>query len=157
MRISPSILAAALIISAPALAQQVTGVTLKAETFVAKMVKNAQGKEEAKLFPALRVVPGDPLVMSFAYANGTAKPAANFAVNAPIPSGVEFTRVPDAVAVVSVDGGKAFGALATLKVKTAAGQMRPALPSDVTNIRWTFARPIAPGAKGTVMYYGIVK
>jgi hypothetical protein len=78
-------------------------------------------------------------------------------VNAPIPDGVEFTRVPDAVAVVSVDGGKAYGALASLKVKTGAGQVRPALPSDVTNIRWTFARPIAPGAKGTVLYYGVVK
>jgi hypothetical protein len=138
-------------------AQQANGVVIKADTFVAKMVKNAQGKEEATLQPALRVVPGDALVLSYTYTNGSTKPVGDFVLRNKVPSAVMFTRIPDSIGMVSVDGGKTFAALATLKVKGADGQLRAALPSDVTDVQWKLARPIAPGAKGNVMYYGVVK
>jgi hypothetical protein len=138
-------------------AQQANGLTIKADTFVAKMVKNAQGKEEATLLPALRVVPGDALVLSYTYSNTGTKPVSDFVIRNKVPGPVLFTRIPDSVGVVSVDGGKTFGALATLKVKAADGRLRPALPSDVTDVQWKLVRPVAPGAKGNVMYYGVVK
>ena len=74
-----------------------------------------------------------------------------------IPNGVIFTGVREPSAAVSVDGGKIFGALASLKVKGADGKLRGATTADVTQVRWTLARPIAAKATGTVMFYGIVR
>ncbi len=132
-------------------------VKLTSETFVAKAVADEKGVKSNKLFPAKRVLPGDPLVFQLTYNNLGKSPATRFVINNPVPNGVEFTGVREATATVSVDSGKNFGALATLKVKGADGKIRGANAADVTQIRWTFAQPIAVGAKGTVMFYGLVK
>jgi uncharacterized repeat protein (TIGR01451 family) len=143
--------------TAPAADLAAQAVKLTSETFVAKSVTDEKGVKSNKLFPATRVLPGDPLVFQLTYNNQGVKPATRFVINNPIPSGVAYTGVREASATVSVDGGKTFGALATLKVKGADGKLRGAIPADVTQIRWTFAQPIAPKAKGTVMFYGLVK
>jgi hypothetical protein len=132
-------------------------VTLKSETFVARATTDAQGKAKNDLFPATRVLPGEPLVFVLSYENGGTKPASGFVINNPIPPEVSYTGVEQSWATVSVDGGKSFAPLATLKVKGADGKLRGAIPADVTNVRWTFAQPIMPKAKGRVMFYGMVK
>ena len=146
---------AAVMAQAPAPAA--SNVKLTSETFVAKAVTDDKGVKSNKLFPATRVLPGDPLVFQLTYNNLGKTPASRFVINNPVPNGVEFTGVREASATVSVDSGKSFGALATLKVKGADGKLRGAIASDVTQIRWTFAQPIAVGAKATVMFYGLVK
>lgn len=142
---------------APATAPAASPVILKSDTFVARAVTDAAGKKKNELFPALRVLPGDPLVFQLSYQNSGKTPATRFVINNPVPNGVAFTGVREAWATVSVDGGKTFGPLATLKVKGSDGKVRAAGPLDVTQIRWSFAQPIAPGAKGTVMFYAVVK
>jgi uncharacterized repeat protein (TIGR01451 family) len=132
-------------------------VTLKSETFVARTTTDASGKKKNELFPALRVLPGDPLVFMVSYQNGGKAAATKFVINNPVPKGVDFTGVEQNWATVSVDGGKIYGPLATLKIKKADGAVRSALPADVTHIRWLFTTPIPPGGQGRVMFYAVVK
>ena len=141
--------------AAPAAAA--SNVTLKSETFIARTVTDEKGQKVNKLFPVSKVLPRDVLLFQLSYQNLGKAPAAKFVINNPIPDGVDFTGTREPWAQVSIDGGKTFGALATLKVKLPTGVLRAAGPLDVTQIRWTFAQPIAPGAKGNVQFYAVVK
>ncbi len=132
-------------------------VTVKSETFVARQQVDEKGQKVNKLFVAKRVVPGDVLVMKYTYTNTGIAPASKFVVNTKIDSAVKVTDIREKWAVVSVDGGKTFGALATLKVKGADGKLRMATSDDITNLRWTLAQPVAPSGSGDVMYYGMVR
>ncbi len=147
---------AAFAVPAASLAQA-NAVSLESKTFVARKVTLPDGKVDNKLFPPDQVLPGEALVFMLEYKNQGAKAATGFVINNPVPSAVQFTGAEQPWAVVSVDGGKIFGPLATLKVKSAEGAVRPANASDVTNVRWKFATPIAAGAAGRVTYYGMVK
>jgi uncharacterized repeat protein (TIGR01451 family) len=152
------IFAAALALSSASFAQ--TGsqaVTLKSTAFVVKQVPDATGKLKNVLQTPERVLPGDVLVFILDYRNTAAKPATNFVINNPMPSGVSFTGTEEKWAVVSVDGGKSFGPLTTLKVPKGDGTMRAAIPQDVTAVRWTVGQPIPAGGTGKVQFYGIVK
>ena len=143
--------------STPAAKPSASKVTLSSETFVAKAVTNAKGVKENKLFPADRVLPGDPLVFQLSYQNVGTAAASRFVIDNPVPAGVFYSGAREAWATVSIDGGKNFAALSALKIKKADGTLRGAIPQDVTQIRWTFAQPIAVGAKGSVMFYAVVK
>jgi hypothetical protein len=147
-------LALAIPTAAPA---QNSAVSLTSKVFVSREVTDAAGKKKNQLFPPDRVLPGEPLVIMLEYKNNGAKQAANFVINNPIPAAVSYTGVEQPWATVSVDGGKTFGALAALKAPNVKGELRPAIPADVTHVRWKFAQPIAPGTGGRVMFYGIVK
>lgn len=150
---------AAAALAAPAIAQHAAPapVSLSSKIFVAKRVTDAQGKTKNVLVSPDRVLPGDPLAVVLDYENRGTRPATAFVIDNPIPAAVTFTGVEQAWAVVSIDGGKSYGPLATLKVKKADGTLRAAIPQDVTHVRWKFAQPIAPGAKGKVTYFGLVK
>ncbi len=147
--------ALALTLAGPAQAQQ--AVALKSTVYVARPVTDAQGNKKNQLFAPDRVLPGEALVIMLEYKNNGTKPAADFVINNPIPGAVSFTGVEQPWAVVSVDGGRTYGALAALKVAKGDGTFRAALPGDVTHVRWKFAQAIAPGANGRVMFYGTVK
>lgn len=145
-----------LMVPGAAMAQS-AAVSLTSKVFVAREVTDAQGRKKNQLFPPERVLPGEAIVVMIEYRNGGSKPATDFVINNPIPAAVTYTGAEQPWAVVSVDRGKSFGALPTLKVPGPDGAMRPALPSDVTNVRWKFAQPIAPQTGGRVMFYGTVK
>jgi hypothetical protein len=162
MRNSLLILAAALVLAAPAYGQVVTktgagGVSISSEIQAVKVVTDAKGNKKNTLVTPTTVLPGTPLVVWINYKNGGAKAATGFVINNPVPKGVDFTGVAENWAVVSVDGGKTFGALASLKVKGSDGKMRAAVPQDVTGVRWTIPQPIAPGAGGKVSFYAVVQ
>ncbi len=134
-------------------------VSLKIDAYVAREVTDAQGRKSNKLFDtnATTVLPEDRLVYRINYRNGTSTPITPFVINNPVPSGAWFTGVEEAWAVVSVDGGKSFGPLASLRVRGADGKPRVAVSRDVTNVRWTLAQPVKAGASGYVQYYAVVK
>jgi uncharacterized repeat protein (TIGR01451 family) len=148
--------AAALALSGAALAQT-AAVTISSTAFVVKQVPDGQGKLKNTLAPPTSVIPGNALVFTLDYKNTGTKPATGFVINNPIPANVSFTGVEQPWAVVSVDGGKSFGPLATLKMPKGDGTMRAAVPQDVTAIRWVFAKPILPAAGGKVAFYAVVK
>jgi uncharacterized repeat protein (TIGR01451 family) len=143
---------------APVAAAHAAGnVSLASEVFVEKTKLDAHGKPTVALEPPAVVTPGDKLVFVLSYSNATAQPATGFTLTNPIPASVSFTGAEGEGAVVSVDGGKSWGQLATLKVAAADGTSRAATPADVTHVRWTFGRAIAVGEAGKLRFRGVVK
>jgi len=139
----------------PAAAMAAPAVTIDSTAFVERTVQDASGKKTV-LEPPKLVTPGDRVVFVLTYKNGGAQPATGFVINNPLPAAVSYESSDGAPPVVSVDGGKSWGALATLKITQPDGTMRPATPADVTHLRWTFAT-IAPGQSGKLSFRGVVK
>ena len=142
---------------APAAASAADGVSLTSKVFVERMKPGADGKPVTVREEPGVVTPGDRLVFVLGYRNGGAQPATGFTLTNPIPPAIAFTGTDDASAVVSVDGGKTWGALASLKVVAADGTRRPAVPADVTHVRWSLGRPIAAGSGGELSFRGVVE
>ena len=127
---------------APASAIAASEVSLDSDVFVERVKQDASGKQTTVLEPPKVVTPGDKLLFVLSYKNGGAKAASDFVVTNPIPDAVAFSGAEGEGSVVSVDGGKSWGALAALKVKQADGKLRPAVPADVTHVRCSFAKAI---------------
>jgi uncharacterized repeat protein (TIGR01451 family) len=142
---------------APATAIAADNVSLTTKVFVERVKPGADGKPVTVREEPGVVTPGDRLVFVLGYRNGGAQPATGFVLTDPIPASVAFTGSDDASAVVSVDGGKSWGSLASLKVVQPDGSSRPAVAADVTHIRWSFGRPIAPGSGGELSFRGVVE
>ena len=145
----------AIVASVPAAAAD--SVALASAVFVERAVTGADGKtsvirEEPKL-----VTPGDKLLFELSYKNAGSAPADSFVVTNPIPASVSFVASDSPGADFSVDGGKSWGPLAALKVKGADGRPRAATTSDITHVRWAFAKAIPVGGAGKLSFRGIVR
>jgi uncharacterized repeat protein (TIGR01451 family) len=153
------LLAAALSVASAATAQTAPTVSLVSKTQVVVTVTDAKGNKKRSLVDPKTVVPGQPIVIWLTYKNNGKAPATSFVINNPVPKGLDFTSFGDNSdwGMASADGGKSFGALASLKVTGVDKKSRPATPADVTHLRWTFAKPIAPGAGGTISFYAVVE
>jgi uncharacterized repeat protein (TIGR01451 family) len=151
------ILLALLALLAPAAAFAAGDVSLKSKVLVEHVKPGPDGKPVTVREAPGIVTPGEKLVFILSYRNDGAAPATGFTLTNPIPASVAFTGTEDKDAVLSVDGGKTWGALASLKVVQANGTSRPAVAADVTHIRWSFARPIAAGSGGELSFGGVVE
>ena len=132
-------------------------VALNSNVLVERTTTAADGTARTSLESPGIVTPGDRLVFLLAYHNNAASPATDFVVTNPIPESVSYSATESAGAVLSVDGGRTWGELDTLRVRNADGTMRAANASDVTHVRWRLARPIPPGGSGELRFRGIVK
>ncbi len=144
----------ALSLSSAAFAAQ--SVELSSKIQVERTVTVA-GKQRTVLADPKPFFPGDRLLITINYRNATGKPVSDFVVNNPVPAAVQFTGEASPGVLVSVDGGRSFGPLATLKVRKADGTLRAAQPIDVTHLRWVLAGAMAPGASGSVNFHGVVR
>lgn len=151
------ILLALLALLAPVAASAAQDVSLTSKVFVERVKPGADGKPVTVREEPGVVTPGDRLVFVLGYRNGGAQPATGFTLTNPIPPSVAFTGSDDPSAVVSVDGGKSWGPLASLKVVQPDGTSRPAVAADVTHIRWSFGRPIPAGTGGELSFRGTVE
>ena len=151
------ILLALLALVAPVVAKAANEVSLTSSVFVEKAVPQPDGKTRLVLEEPKIVVPGDKLVFVLNYRNQGAKPATDFVVTNPMPVAVAYQGTPDGGAIVSVDGGKSWGPMATLKIRKADGTFRSAYPEDVTHVRWAMKAPIPVGAAGKLSFRGIVR
>jgi uncharacterized repeat protein (TIGR01451 family) len=150
-------LATILMMATPAVAMAANEVSLTSTAYLQKEVVDAQGRRKIVLEDPKIVIPGNRVAFVLNYRNTGAKPATNFVITNPVPNGVTFTSADEPWAVVSVDGGAAWGALGTAKVKMPSGTLRPAQPSDVTHIRWVIKSPIPANGGGKVTFRAIVK
>lgn len=141
----------------PGVAQGHDSVALNSQMFVEKIRTDLNGRERRILQPAAKISSGDRLVFVLRYRNQGAEPVRHFVVTNPVPGSIQFDAAPARDLIVSVDGGSNWGPLETLKVRTAAGGIRPALPQDVTHIRWTFKSAIRPGDTGQLSFRGTVR
>lgn len=139
-------------------------VDLSSEVKIERTEKDANGRETSTLRDPkdVIVVPGDKVVFILNIVNSGLEPAAGFRATNPIPASVAFQTVDQDWAEVSVDGGANWGKLSALSVSAKAADTgvaitRPALPEDVTHVRWVFANAIAPASKSSVSYRGVVK
>ena len=142
---------------APVAAHAANDVALTSSVFVEKSVPQPDGKTRLVLEEPRVVVPGDRLVFVLAYKNLGAKPATDFVVTNPMPGAVAYQGTGDTGAILSIDGGKNWGTLATLKVRKADGSIRAAYPEDVTHVRWAMKAPIPVGAAGKLSFRGVVR
>lgn len=141
----------------PTAALAASQVTLTSHIAVVRTTVVAGGKAVTSYEEPKLVTPGDRLLFTLEYSNSSGKAADNFVVTDPIPSGVMFAGNESAGAQVSVDGGKTFGALASLKATDSTGKQRPATTSDVTHVRWSFPRAVPAGDHGELRFQAIVK
>lgn len=134
-----------------------TPLELKSEVFVERRVVRSDGSNAVVLEKPNMVTPGDNLVFVVRYKNIGGSTANNFVVTNPLPAAVAFNGTSDGLEVVSVDGGKRWGILGTLRVAMRDGTMRPAMLTDVTHIKWNLNQPLTAGAEGKLIFRGIVK
>lgn len=144
-------------IMGPSVAMAADSVGLTSAVFVERELTGSDGKPRIELRAPQLVTPGDRLVFILSYHNQGATPAKQFTVTNPLPSAVAFASTPDEAALVSVDGGQSWGALANLHIRESDGRWRNARPEDVTHIRWTFAQPLRVGGTGKLSFRGTVR
>lgn len=141
--------------------QPSSSVQIESEIRVERLELGADGAEQTVLHDpaAVKVVPGDRLQFSNRFENRSAQPVSGFVINNPVHSAVRFLAADEEWAQFSVDGGKTYGKLSDLTVAPveAGADQRAAVPEDVTHVRWQFSEALAPGANGTVRFYGAVR
>ncbi len=141
----------------PGMALAANNVALSSDVFVERKVQNPNGKTSVMLEEPKTVIPGDNLVFVLKYKNVGSTPATDFSVTNPLPKAVAFNGTSDGTEIVSIDGGKNWGPLSALKYTRADGEVRPALMSDVTHIKWKFNRALSVGSEGKLVFRGTVK
>lgn len=138
-------------------------IELKSVAEVDIIVKSEKGETETKRVEASQanVTPGDTVIFTTFFSNNGKEQATGVSINNPVPKHMVYldgtaegagTKID-----FSVDGGKTFGAPKDLKTKGTDGKEKRATAADYTTIRWTFEKPVAAGAKGSVVFKAKVK
>ncbi len=148
-------LAIALIL--PGTAMAANNVSLSSDVFVERKVAKPNGTTAIVLEQPTTVVPGDKLVFVVNYKNVGRAPATDFSVTNPLPKAVAFQGTSDGTEIVSIDGGKNWGPLSSLSYQDENGEVRPALMTDVTHVKWKFNRSLSAGSGGKLVFRGTVK
>ncbi|GAB5488351.1 MAG: hypothetical protein Pars2KO_19210 [Parasphingorhabdus sp.] len=144
-------------LAVPGIAVAANNVALSSDVFVERKVEKPDGKTAVLLEQPKTVLPGDNLVFVVKYKNVGSAPATDFSVTNPLPKAVAFNGTSDGTEIVSIDGGKNWGSLSTLTYTRENGEVRPALMSDVTHIKWKFNRSLSVGSEGKLVFRGTVK
>ena len=139
-------LACALALVAPVVAAAAPMVALDSDVFVERFVPS-KGR---LLRPAYALKRGDRVVyiVSWTRMGGVG----GFTVTNPLPRQVYFQGSADGREEVSVDGGRTWGKLESLRV---AGRLVTA--EDVTHVRWKVAASEAARGTGQITYSAIVR
>lgn len=159
-----AIVALAALLTVPWAQAQAQGqghIKLTSRAWQEKQVFNSEGKKELKRVPAAKVLPGDEVIFTISYENIGKQAAENAEITDPIPAHMTYTPNSAQGAgtriTFSVDGGKTYAMPGKLFIFDAAGRKYPARPQDYTHIRWTFEKPLPPGAKGEVSFRAVLK
>ena len=118
--------------------------TLSSEIWVERVGKDGNGNVIRTLEKPLSVLPGDVLFFEIVAKNTGSQSNNDFVITNPMPRAVNFVSASDN-ADYSVDGGKSWGDVPSLRVALPNGSQRAADLSDVTHVRWRAALPLQPG------------
>ncbi len=151
------LISAILALAAPGAALAANNVELSSDVFVERKIDKPNGKTAIVLEQPKTVIPGDNLVFVVKYKNVGTQPATDFSVTNPLPKAVAFNGTADGKEIVSVDGGKTWGPLSTLTLTRENGEVRPAMMTDVTHVKWKFDRSLSVGSEGKLVFRGTVK
>ncbi len=150
-------ISAILVLAAPGAALAANNFELSSDVFVERKIDKPNGKTAIVLEQPKTVIPGDNLVFVVKYKNVGTQPATDFSVTNPLPKAVAFNGTADGKEIVSVDGGKTWGPLSTLTLTRENGEVRPAMMTDVTHVKWKFDRSLSVGSEGKLVFRGTVK
>lgn len=128
----------------PALAQP--AVATDSAVFVERITDGSTRRLE----PARKFAPGDRVVtvVSWYRMGGDG----SFTITNPLPASVSYEESAVDGQEVSVDGGRNWGQLGSLRVGA-----RMATPEDVTHVRWRITATRASRGRGQIAYSGIVR
>lgn len=127
-----------------------TAITVEKSVFRETIAQAASGERERLLEPADRLRCGDTVVLMLEWrASGRAE---NFMVSSRVPRDLAFRRSGAMPAQLSIDGGRNWGELETLRKDT-----RRATPEDVTHLRWHVSEGDAALGRGLLTYSAIVR
>lgn len=133
-------------------------ISIKNAAFVEKVKTQKNGKKVKSIEPAVQVVPGEEVIFVITYRNDGEKPSTDVVITNPIPKHMTYKSASGdgkEVTQVSVDGGKKFGQLKNLKVKTKKKERQASL-GDVTHVKWTLADALPPKKGGKVRLRAIL-
>jgi len=143
---------------APAMAQEFTAVQIVERAVVTG--ENEDGSAIVEYEKAERVTPGDALLYSLNFENGSPDAIENANLVMAVPAEVTYNEnsaFGDNSSVdFSTDGGQSFAPRGALTV-SADGNERAASSEDITHIRWSFSGTITPGSAGDVGYGAVVR
>lgn len=138
----------------PMVAHAAAPVRFASDVFVEKFVTAPGGGTSRILARADRLNPGDHVIF---VVNWTALRGQEFTVTNPMPRAVAFQRSIDGTEEVSVDGGRTWGSIGTMRLRDRDGSLRSATPEDVTHLRWRVPGEIALRGSGQLTYRGVVR
>ena len=111
-------------------------------------VLDENGKLHFKAVDADKIVPGDRILYTTTFKNTGDKPSDNIVISNPVPENTRYlggtAKCESCVITYSVDNGKSWGHVGSLKVKQKDGTVRAAQASDYTNIRWEYRSSLQP-------------
>ncbi|MEE4450866.1 hypothetical protein [Novosphingobium resinovorum] len=130
----------------PATAQTGSLVTTDSAVFVERVDRH-NGR---RLEPASMLARGDRVVtvVTWKRMRGTG----GFMLTNPLPARLAYQRSASDMQEVSVDGGRTWGRLETMRVDGHA-----ATPEDVTHVRWRIPASYAALGQGRIAYAGVVR
>lgn len=132
-------------------------VRTKSSIFVERIDPQGTGARRVRLEPARQVSSGERLIYVVEYRNTGNKPVRGFTVTNPLPRTVRLDETVDGSELVSIDGGRSWGPLASLKVPMGANSWRPANTEDVTHLRWRVGDRLMQGETRRVTFRAIVR
>lgn len=124
---------------------------------IERLSTDRTGQKHLILEPAEAFRAGDRLIYVLTYRNTGQTNAANLVLTNPLPAAVAFQGTADGQEIVSVDGGRTWGQLGSLKVRDDEGSYRKASLEDVTHIRWKIADAIPAGQAGQLTFRAVVR
>lgn len=133
----------------PAGAQPAPHVAFDSEVYV-EHIDYVGGAPVRHLDPATRLTRGDRVVTLVRWA--THAGTGGFTVSNALPHALAFQRGARDDGEVSVDGGRNWGRLGSLRI---AGRLASA--EDVTNVRWRVSPAEARAGSGQIAYAGVVR
>lgn len=137
-----------------AAAQASGGVQFASDVFIERFQPAPGGRTARVLERADQLRPGDRVIF---VVNWSGRKDAGFTVTNPLPRTIAFAGATEETQEVSVDGGRTWGALEALSIRTGNGQTRRALPEDVTHLRWRIPAPQALSGTGQMTWRGVVR
>ena len=123
-------------------------VEIDREVFVERSQEQG-GRTQRILAPADTLERGDTVVLMLAWSTPHDRP---FTISSRVPRTLAFRASGGDAPQGSVDGGRTWGTLETLRVDG-----RKATSADVTHVRWDVANPRAARGRGVLTYSAVVR
>ncbi len=155
------IISTSAVIAAMAFGVSATALTAEQKVYKEVRTQNPAGevvltREEAKL-----VTPGEKVIYALQYLNDKSEPAGDIVLTMPIPSDVAYiegsAETQIASLLYSADNGSTFSERETVMTIDVDGSLRPAKAEELTHIRWTVTKEIAPSERGELSFKGLLK